>query len=139
MMFGLQRWKAGSLLATWIAYWVALVGVTIGPGLYKGWRLTRAPGSHGMVSASFDNGRLLFDVNDTAAAAGVWHFSTSLSTAIAWIAIPPLALWVLWLVSRPRRGVLSPADNAMLNEGQLTARGESVPGRAPADRVGHTP
>lgn len=27
-MFGLQSWKAGSLLATWVAYWSALGGVT---------------------------------------------------------------------------------------------------------------
>lgn len=32
-MFGRQRWKAGTQLAVGTAWWVALIGVTIGPGL----------------------------------------------------------------------------------------------------------
>ena len=116
-MFGLQRWKPGTLLATWIAYWAVLVGVTIGPGLLKAFRLTRAPGSHGSMSASLDNGQLLFNVNE-AAGAGAWSFSTSVAAAVAWIAIPPLALWLLWLVSRPRRDAYRAADPAMLHAPQ---------------------
>lgn len=139
-MFGLQRWRAGSLLTAWIAYWVALVGVTVGPGLLRGWRLTRVPGSHGTMSASFDDGRLLFHVNDTAGAAGAWSFGTSLTTAIAWIAIPPLALWLLWLVSRPRRDALARSQVVMLDEGAVASRhGEPSAGRAAAERVGRTP
>jgi hypothetical protein len=117
MMFGIQRWKAGTLLATWVAYWAALVGVTIGPGLLKAWQLTHAPGSHGNASASFDDGKLLFNVNDTAGV-GSWSFHTSMAAAVAWIAIPPLALWVLWLVSRPRRDALHARNSAMLDAPQ---------------------
>ena len=112
-MLGLQRWKPRTLLATWVAYWAVLIGASIGSGLLKAWRLTRARGSHGTASASFDNGKLLFDVND-AAGAGAWSFHTSVAAAVAWITIPPLALWVLWLVSRPRRDVHRAEDPAML-------------------------
>jgi hypothetical protein len=125
-MFELQRWKAGTLLATWVAYWAALVGVTIGPGLLKAWRLTRAPGSHGTMSASFDNGKLLLDVNE-AVGAGAWSFHTSVAEAVAWIAIPPLALWALWLLSRPRHDALQPADPAMLHAPQSVG---TMPGGA---------
>lgn len=112
-MFRLERWKAGALLGSWIVYWAALLGVTIGPGLLKAWRLTRQVGSHGSMSASIDGGKLLFIVNDTGSA-GVWSFSTSVATALAWIALPPLALWVLWLISRPRRDILQPSSEAPL-------------------------
>lgn len=120
-MLGLQRWKPGTLLASWVAYWVALAGVTIGPGLLKAWRLARAPGSRGTMSASFDNGHLLFDVHDAGSKAGVWSFDTSMWAAIAWIAIPPLALWVLWLVSRPRREALAPAADPALPAARVEA------------------
>ena len=136
-MFGLQRWKAGTLLATWIAYWAVLVGVTVGPGLLRAFRLTRAPGSHGTVSASFDNGQLLFSVNE-ATGAGAWSFSTSVAAAVAWIAIPPLALWLLWVVSRPRRGGQRAADPPMLDAPQPAWRvpDEASPRHAP-ERVEH--
>jgi len=113
-MMGLQRWKPGTLLATWLAYWAALIGVTIGPGLLRAWRLARAPGSRGTMSASFDNGRLLLDVHNAGSSAAGWTFSTSMWAAIAWIAIPPLALWVLWLVSRPRRDTRAQGTDPVL-------------------------
>jgi hypothetical protein len=135
MMFGLQRWKAGTLLATWVAYWAALVGVTIGSGLLKAWRLTRAPGSHGTMSASYDNGKLLFNVNE-AAGAGAWSFNTSVAAAVAWIAIPPLALWVLWLVSRPRRDALHAGNPAMLHAPQpVVTSSAEVSSRHVSERV----
>jgi len=135
-MLGLQRWKAGSLLAAWVAYWAALVSVSIGPGLLKAWRLARAPGSRGSMSASFDDGRLLLGVHDAGGAAGVWSFNTSMLTAIAWIAIPPLVLWVLWLVSRPRRGERYVADDPMLAAPppELPMRG-ATSARTGAERV----
>jgi len=133
-MLGLQRWKPGALLATWLAYWAALIGVSIGPGLLEAWRLTHAPGAHGKASASWDNGKLLFDVND-AAGAGAWSFHTSMGAAIAWIAIPPLALWVLWLISRPRRDAHQAGDRVMLPAPQPVATAApGVPSRA-SERV----
>lgn len=129
-MFGLQRWKPGILLASWVAYWAVLIGITIGPGLLKAWRLTHAPGSHGAMSASFGSEQLLFNVND-AAAATAWSFSTSVAAAVAWIAIPPLALWVLWLISRSRRdarpAVLRGADPLTRAPAATSSRRASEP------------
>lgn len=114
-MFRLERWTAGRLLGSWVAYWVGLVGVSIGPGLLAAWRLTREPGSHGTMSASLAGGHLLLKVNDATGAAGAWAFDTSVAAALAWIALPPLALWVLWLIKRPQRNLPRPAELPMLD------------------------
>jgi hypothetical protein len=126
-MFRLERWKAGALLGTWAAYWAALVGVTIGPGLLAAWRLTRQSGSHGNMSASVDGSRLLLNVNDVGGAGGVWTFNTSITAALAWIAGPPLVLWLVWLVSRPRRQVPPSADVAMLDAGRVPTAPDDSP------------
>ena len=130
-MFTLERWKVGGLLGAWCAYWAALVGVTIGPGLLTAWRLTHGRGSHGRITASVDSGRLLLDVNQAVAAGGRWTFSTSLTTALLWTAVPPLALWVLWLVSRPRRSLPPQTDDLLPAPGAAPM----TPGRTPAERV----
>ena len=133
-MFRLERWRAGALLGTWAAYWAALVGVTIGPGLLAAWRLTHQPGSHGNMSASVDAGRLLLNVNDVGGAGNVWTFSTSITAALAWIAGPPLILWLIWLLSRPRRDVAPPADVAMLDAGRVPVTRDEKPRPERVDR-----
>jgi len=120
-MLGLQRWKAGSLLASWIAYWAGLVGISVGSGLWKAWQLTRQPGVRGTISASLDDGRLLLSVHPASDAAGAWTFNTSVATALAWIAVPPLALWILWLMSRPRRSAQPQEEVSMLDAPEPTA------------------
>ena len=113
-MFRLERWTAGTLLGTWAAYWAALLGVTIGPGLLAAWRLTRGSGPHGTIVASIDGSEVLLKVNESVSATGAWSFSTSIAAALAWIALPPLALWLVWLISRPRRDAVPVADRAAL-------------------------
>jgi LmbE family N-acetylglucosaminyl deacetylase len=129
-MLGLQRWKAGTLLGAWIAYWVALIGVSIGPGLLEAWRLTRGPDPHLTMSASFDAGRLLLTVKNAVGTSGGWSLDASIANVLAWIAVPPLLLWVLWLVSRPRRGAL-PAGGAPLLDAPRPVMQE------PQEKTGH--
>jgi hypothetical protein len=105
-MFRMERWSAGALLGSWVAYWVALVSVSVGPGIVRGFHLVREKGNHGRISASIDGARLIFDVHDTGGGAA-WAFSSSFATVLAWVAIPPLVLWLAWLLSRPRRGTLA--------------------------------
>lgn len=115
-MFRLQRWSAGALLGTWVAWWAALVGVTMGSGLLRAFRLARQPGNHGSFSASVDGGHLLFKVVDGAGATGTWTFGTSVGAALAWLAIPPLVLWVIWLISRPHRASVPAPDAPLISE-----------------------
>lgn len=104
-MFGFKRWRASQLLWSWCPYWVALVLVSIGPGLLAAWRISR-PGGHGTVTGGFENGIVQMTVtNGVAGTADVWKGSASLSAVVLWIAVPPLALWVGWLASRPRHGL----------------------------------
>lgn len=131
-MFQLQRWSAGALLGSWLAWWGALVGVSIGPGLLRALRLGREPGMHGSMSASFDRGHLQLIVQNAVDAAGSWTFDTSMSTALAWIAIPPLALWLLWLLGRPHRDALAAHSVPMLPDQDV---GGAPSGRPIVERV----
>jgi hypothetical protein len=105
-VFGFKRWRASELLWSWCAYWLVLGAVTIGPGLLAAWRATRQDNGHGTVSAAVDNGKVLLTVTRTVGStAEVWTGSTSMTSALLWIAVPPLLLWALWLMSRPRHAL----------------------------------
>ena len=132
-MFRFARWSASALFGTWVAWWAALIGVTLGPGLVRAVRLARQPGNHGSFSASVDGGRLLFKVVDGAGPTGTWTLGTSVWTALAWIAVPPLALWVVWLISRPRRPGLSETHPPLIAE--VGTPSPPVQQRANAERV----
>ncbi len=77
----LQRWHPRHLLASWAAYWVALLAIVLGPSIARWWELQREA-RHGRVTFRYE--------------------ANGLETAL-WIAGPPLLLWVLWLAARPRR------------------------------------
>ncbi|MBX6333378.1 MAG: hypothetical protein IRY91_16140 [Gemmatimonadaceae bacterium] len=63
-------------------------------------RLSRA-GAHGSVSASIENGMLHVRVLQDGVAS--WSWSTSPMTAALWIAGPPIALWLAWMIARSRQ------------------------------------
>jgi hypothetical protein len=102
-MLSLRRWRPGHLLASWAAYWTGLAAVTLGPLAMRAYRVTRLPDNkHGTISASFNDGLLEF----TVAQPGATTFVSSMpfSEAVMWVVVPPLALWLLWLVVRSRGG-----------------------------------
>lgn len=96
-LFSLSRWRPVHLLASWVAYWVALLAVTLGPAIPAILRATR-PDGHGEISASFGSGVLSLVVKE----AGRTTFSGSVPTLVAalWLGIPPLVIWGLWLYAR---------------------------------------
>jgi hypothetical protein len=93
-----RRWKPGQLLASWGVYWAGLIGVGLGPAIAAGLRATRVPAGGGSIEAKFDNGTLNFVVMEE----GVKTFAASLpfSTAMLWVVVPPLLLWLAWLIVR---------------------------------------
>ena len=93
----LSRWRPYQLLLAWIAYWVLLLAVTLGPALPAILRATRE-GGHGEINASFGDAIMSFTVKE--AGQITWTGSAHFLTATLWIALPPLALWVLWLRAR---------------------------------------
>lgn len=114
-----RKWGWRSLVGVWGAYWAGLAAVTLGPfGVYV-WKLARIPGNHGNVSLSLgDNGIKLTALRDGATA---WSGSVALGTFALWVAGPPLAVWLLWLLLRPARsdaGTLrAPAAGGAIGQG----------------------
>jgi hypothetical protein len=102
MELSLRRWKPGQLLLGWATYWVGLVGATMSPGILASWRATRLPEGHGSINASFDNGTLNYTVIEDGVK--TWVGTTSFTSALLWIIVPPLLLWVAWLIVRERPG-----------------------------------
>jgi hypothetical protein len=100
MELSMRRWRPGQLLASWAAYWVGLAGVALGPAVPAAWRATHLPEGHGSISAAFDNGLLAFSVIEDGVK--TLSMSASFGTVLAWVIVPPLALWLVWLAMRQR-------------------------------------
>ena len=95
----LSRWRPQHLLGAWAAYWVGLAGATLGGAVAAGWRVTHLPQGQGNISLSYDDGlvRLVMAGGDTA-----WTGTTSLGTLAFWLAVPPLLLWLVWILAQRR-------------------------------------
>ncbi len=138
----LRDWKARHLLGVWSAYWVTLLVAVTVPAARVVAPLLRDPLSHGRVSMSYGNGALAFTASR--AGAEVWTGSVSLLAAALWIALPPLALWAVWLARRPRRAATEPSRDTRENELPWVA--EHAPGAHPPTTIqvpraeeGHAP
>jgi hypothetical protein len=103
----LAAWRPMHLLATWCVYWVALALWALGPALPALWRATR-PDARGSVSASVGDGVARLTV--TADAATVWTGQVGLGTLALWVALPPLLLSVIWLLTRRRTASTTAAE-----------------------------
>lgn len=101
MAFSIKRWGVGTLIGAWAGYWVALGAVTLAPFAKWVWDISRIPGEHGSASLSAgDAGVTLTALKDGVT---VYTGVAPLTEVALWIAVPPLALWLLWLVLRPSR------------------------------------
>jgi hypothetical protein len=99
MLRSLSKWKPKHLLLSWVAYWVALTAVTLGPAIAAAWRISRVP-TGASISASINN--TVLNLSMTANDATVWAASASLPVISLWIVGPPLLIWIAWLMRRPR-------------------------------------
>ncbi len=99
-MFDLQHWRPRHLLASWVAYWIALVAVTLGPAVPAIIRATSQTGNQGSIGAGFgdDVWKLTVDV----AGKTIWQGVASFTTIALWVGLPPLAIWLAWLYTRPK-------------------------------------
>jgi hypothetical protein len=99
-----RDWGAKHLLIAWSAYWLALGVATLKPALEVLARISRA-GAHGQVSAGMQDG--LLRVTITSAGGSAWTGGIQFSSLVLWLFGPPLLLWLVWAVSRPRRHAAS--------------------------------
>lgn len=94
-----RRWRPRHLFAGWVAYWAALVGVTLGPAVIAAWPIVNGPHGKGSVNAGFQDGVLKLTVlNGTTT---IWSGATTMATAALWLAVPPLLMWLAWALMRP--------------------------------------
>jgi hypothetical protein len=84
-------------LGAWAVYWIGLVLVSLGPGLFAAARVLGAPKGHGKIDVSMSDGTFTANVVGDALH---WTGSASLMSIVLWLAGPPLLLWLLWLVTR---------------------------------------
>jgi hypothetical protein len=135
----LRDWGTKHLLIAWSAYWLALGVATLKPALDVLGRLGRV-GAHGQASAAVQDGLLRVTITSTDGPA--WTGAIHLSSLVLWVVGPPLVLWLLWAVSRPRRDVAatpSAPDAGLLrgrSAGGAGARGETVRSSRSDDVVG---
>ncbi len=99
-MFAFRKWGLHHLLGSWVVYWVGLAAVTLGPFAPTAWRISRLQAGRSDISAALGDGRL--KLSATVDGATVWAGSAGLGATVAWIVVPPLLLWVMWLVAQTR-------------------------------------
>ena len=144
MPLSLRHWRAPHLLGAWAAYWVLLAVVVLGRPLLAFRELTATPGRKGSASVSY--GTAGFDAKLVADGVTVWHGEASFAVLSLWIVGPPLLLWIVWLLSRPRRlaaapdlvggGAAAPALHAAESDPGAAARAAArANARAAAERA----
>ena len=122
----LSRWRPKHLAAAWMAYWVGLTAVKLGPALTTLWRLTR-DGSTDQNSVSLLASGTDLSLTMSERGNVVYSGASSLTEIALWIVVPPLLLLVAWLFRRPTK---APAP--------LAAPGRAEIGAAPPDFItGH--
>ncbi|MES2177120.1 MAG: hypothetical protein V4550_04580 [Gemmatimonadota bacterium] len=109
-MVAFRNWRAGHLLAAWATWWVVLVAVKLGPAIGAVLKATGGTDSKSSVAAGFDNANLHLTIVD--AGVTIWERTAPFSSIVAWIALPPLLIWVAWLVARPARAELGAANES---------------------------
>lgn len=77
----LRNWGLGRLVASWVAYWVVLLAIVLGPTARQYYEVQRRDG-HGTISFSWSGSALQM---------------------ILLVVGPPLLTMLLWLAARPRR------------------------------------
>jgi hypothetical protein len=143
MGLSLRDWRPRHLLAAWGAYWAALAVAVLGRPAMLAWQLANRPegagAGTGTASVSFENAVLKASIVEHAGAA--WSGTAHLATIGLWIAGPPLLLWLLWLVLRPRAaGVVGAgAPTARLRDAGLSDLERAAVARAERERTAREP
>jgi hypothetical protein len=107
MALSFRRWGARQLVLSWLAYWVALVLIGLGPALLAIWRVTGLPEGRGSVSANIGDGRAQLTVIREGTT--IWSGSMGVTPLLLLVVGPPLALWIVWLLTRPKREPAAPS------------------------------
>jgi hypothetical protein len=94
--------RLSTLIASWILYWLLLIGVKAGPAIAAIWRATRGGGPEGSSSVNLSYGDGGFTLDVIRLGQSVYQGSISTLALVLWVGIPPLILWIVWAVVRRR-------------------------------------
>ena len=97
-MHWLRDWGPRKIVVAWIAYWIALAAVGLGPAIPALWRATHAGPGQGSFSFSFGDG--VFRLAVTISGNTIWEGSIHTLALALWVGVPPLLLWLAWLSQR---------------------------------------
>jgi hypothetical protein len=134
-LFLLSRWKPRHLLAAWSAYWVGLIAVKLGPAIVSILRVTVPAGAKGDASANLGDGGLNVVIHGNGTT--VWSGTASVVSIALWLAVPPLLLWLAWLIARPAPPSMKSMESSssrMLGEDNLPRYDRETPSRQTVDR-----
>ena len=116
-----SSWRPKHLFAAWGTYWLTLIGVTLGPAIAAAWPAIHGPKGEGSVSANAGDEGVVLTIKS--AGATIWEGRTTVGEILFWLTVPPLALFLVWLLLRPRAaervvpgGVGTPTGPAALSE-----------------------
>lgn len=126
MILDIRTWKPRHLLGAWALYWTGLVAATLGPVLASVQHVARV-GGKGSFSATFGDGGFAVKVLDGTHL--VRDASASFGQIAAWVALPPLALWLVWLLTRAKQPPLANSAAPLIGEGAFPADVRTAPDR----------
>jgi len=99
-MLTLSHWRPANLFAAWGAYWAGLAAVTLTPAALAVLRATSSGAHPSSVNASLGDHGISITVME--AGRQTYVASAHVLPAALLIAVPPLALFALWLWRRSR-------------------------------------
>jgi hypothetical protein len=111
-------WRPRNLLLAWFGYWIGLVLITLGSAIASARRLMADPNSHGSADLSFANGT--FTAKIAQPGHPTWTGTVSVLTLALLVAVPPLLLWLMWLIGTSR------TNNAEKNAANESARRQEL-------------
>lgn len=95
-----RQFRVRNLLLAWSTYWLALIVVGLSPAIAAIWRVSQAGPGKGNVNAGFGDAGLTATVIQN----GVTTYSGSMSllSVTLLLALPPLVMWLIFLLTAPR-------------------------------------
>lgn len=95
-----RHWTATQLFGAWIAYWAVLLAIFLRTPLSLFREIRALPPGRASSTLGFGdqgfNGQVVIDHVTR------WQSHVSFGAVGAWLLVPPLVLWVLWIAMRPR-------------------------------------
>jgi hypothetical protein len=95
----MKRRSISWLLGSCVAYWAALFAVKLGPAVIAIWRATRDSKGTGDNTVGFNVSIWVLNLVVSEHGRTTWSGSIHAGALAAWIAVVPLAIWLVWFMS----------------------------------------